>query len=74
MTFGSIGLPEILILLIVVGGGAFWIWMLVEAATREAPGSQDRLLWVLIVVLTQFLGAAIYFFVRRPVRRATLGH
>lgn len=73
MMLGSFGLPELLIFLFVGVFGGFWIWMLIEAATKEAEGSQDRTLWVLIIVLTQFLGALIYFFVRRPVRKAKLG-
>jgi peptidoglycan/LPS O-acetylase OafA/YrhL len=50
-----------------------WTWMLIEAATKEAAESQDRLIWVLIVLLSSVIGAAIYFFVRRPQRIATLG-
>ena len=69
----SLGIAELLILLVFGLGTVFWIWMVIEAATREADGSQDRLIWVIIVVFTHLLGAAIYFFVRRPVRRATLG-
>ena len=72
MTFGSFGLPELLIILIVVVFGLFWIRMLIEAATRETDSS-ERLIWVLIIVFLQVLGAAIYFFVRRPVRKARLG-
>lgn len=54
-------------------GLMFWMWMLIEAATKEQPESQDRLIWVLIIVLTAIFGAVIYYFVRRPTRIATLG-
>lgn len=68
-----IGFGELLVLLLVGGAFLFWIWMLIEAATREADGSQDRLIWVIILVFTHVIGAAIYFFVRRPVRISKFG-
>ncbi len=69
----GMGSLESMILLIIGSAFLFWIWMLIEAATREAEASQDRLIWVLIIVFTHVIGAAIYFVVRRPVRRLTLG-
>lgn len=44
----------------------FWLWMLIEAATREPATSDEKLLWVLIVLFTHIIGALIFFFVRRP--------
>jgi membrane-associated phospholipid phosphatase len=71
------GLPEILLLLIVFGigivGTAFWIWMMIDCATKEPSEGNDRLVWIIIVVFTHFIGAAIYFLVRRPQRIAQLG-
>ena len=73
----NLGIPELLILLLVGGltilGTIFWVWMIVEAATLEEKGSQDRLIWVIVTVFTHLIGAAIYFFVRRPARKAALG-
>ncbi len=54
-------------LLIGVGGTAFWIWMIIDCATKERD--PDRLVWIFIVLFTHIIGALIYFFVRRPVRR-----
>lgn len=49
---------------------AFWIWMLVECATKERSGRGDntQLIWILIIALTNGIGALIYFLVRRPER------
>ena len=47
---------------------AFWIWMLIEVATREPAQGNDKIVWILVVVLTNWIGALIYFFVRRPER------
>jgi hypothetical protein len=43
----------------------FWAIMLVDAIRREFSDSSMKLIWVLVIVLTQFVGALIYFFVGR---------
>lgn len=60
-------------LLIGVLGTVFWIWMLVDCATKESNQGNDKIVWVLVIAITHFLGAAIYFFVRRPERIRLLG-
>ncbi len=54
-------------------GTIFWIWMLVDCATKEPSSGNDKIVWVVIIALTHVLGAAIYFFVRRPQRIAQTG-
>ncbi len=71
--FGSLGIPEMAIIFAILLWIPFWIWMLVEAATKERPESQDRLIWVLIVLLGGPLGAAIYLLARRAQRIRELG-
>lgn len=51
----------------------FWIWMLVDGATKEPNEGNGKLVWTLIIVLTHVIGAVIYFFVRRPERMARQG-
>lgn len=67
MAFGIL----VLLFLILFGGGLlgtiFWIWMLVECATRERNDT-EKIVWVLIIIFTHILGAALYFFIRRPAR------
>jgi len=46
----------------------FWIWMLIEAATKEPSEGNDKLIWILLIVFLGFLGAILYFFIRRPQR------
>lgn len=62
----GIGIPELAVLLLVFAGTAFWIWMIVECATKDKD--PDRLVWTIIIVFTYIIGAALYFFIRRPVR------
>jgi phospholipase D-like protein len=49
--------------LLFVLGTIFWIWMLIVAATRERS-TGDKILWVIIIIFTHVIGAAIYYFVR----------
>lgn len=37
----------------------FWIMMLVHACTHEI---KDRAMWIILMVFTGFIGAAIYYF------------
>ena len=50
--------------LFIVGilGLIFWIFMLVDVIKRDFKKENDKLLWILIVVLTGLIGAIIYYF------------
>lgn len=62
-----------LIGLIALLGTIFWIWMIVDCATNEPSEGNDKVIWLLVIILTHFIGALIYFFARRPERRRTAG-
>lgn len=75
-----IGLMEILFLLfslagVLVGliGTVFWIWMIIDCATKERSEGNDKVIWILIILLTHLIGALIYFFARRPTRIREVG-
>jgi hypothetical protein len=62
------GLGEIAILFFFgLLGFAFWGWMVVDCAINE-PSGPDKIVWILIILLGHFLGAAIYYFARRQRR------
>lgn len=63
----SIFLPAF-VFLIMIGGTVLWIWMLIDCATKEPSEGNEKLIWILIIVLTHGIGALIYFLVRRPKR------
>ena len=46
---------------------AFWIWMVVDCAINE-PAGNDKIVWLLVIILLHFIGALIYFFARRLTR------
>ncbi len=41
---------------------AFWVWMLVDCLKKS---SKDKLIWVLLIVFLNLLGAILYFFIER---------
>ncbi len=59
--------------LIALAGVAFWLWMLIDCATNEPSEGNDKIVWILVIVLLNWIGALIYFLARRPERKRTLG-
>ena len=52
-----------------IGGIALWILALVDCIRVEDDAmyrSGTKLIWVLVIVLTQVIGAIIYFVIGRP--------
>ena len=47
---------------------AFWVWMLVDIIKNE---KENMALWLIILFLGSFLGAIIYYFVRKRGRKST---
>ena len=45
-----------------------WIWMLVDAAKNPGLDQNERVVWIIVVALLHWVGAAIYFFFGRPKR------
>lgn len=42
---------------------AFWIWMLVDAIQRDYENENDKLIWILVIAFTNWIGALVYYFV-----------
>lgn len=51
----------------------FWLWMLIDCATKEPDQGNNKIVWILVIVLAGWIGALIYFFARRPERIRTCG-
>ena len=52
---------------------AFWIWMLIDCATKEPDQGHTKAVWILIIVFTHWIGALIYLLARRPDRLRETG-
>lgn len=46
----------------------FWLWVLVDCLTKEPSQGNDKVAWTLFILLVPFIGALIYYFIRRPER------
>ncbi|MDP4643286.1 MAG: PLD nuclease N-terminal domain-containing protein [Opitutales bacterium] len=74
-TAPNIVITLIPVLFLLIGGVisisflAFWIWMLVDCLQYEKNEENQKLIWILVIVLTNWIGALIYFFVRRKERK-----
>ena len=75
----TVGFAGIWILLMLVFAGInivgfiLWIWMIIDCALNEPSEGNDKIIWILVIVLTNWIGALIYFLVRRPTRIAQYG-
>ena len=56
-------LVPIIGLILLVSSIAFWVWMLVDAIKRDFESSNMKIVWLLVVLLGQLIGAVIYYFV-----------
>ena len=52
--------------LVVLAMMAFWIWMLIDVITKCPSEENKKVIWILIVIFTGAIGAAVYYFVQRP--------
>ncbi|MEK6947477.1 MAG: PLDc N-terminal domain-containing protein [Nanoarchaeota archaeon] len=65
MLTGLIGGMVFLILLIIAlaaAGFAFWIWMIIDCAKREFKKENEKVVWIVVVVVLGMIGATIYYF------------
>jgi len=40
----------------------FWVLMIVDCAKRNFKGENDKVVWILVIVLLGFIGATMYYF------------
>ena len=51
----------------------FWIWMLIDCVKYEPSTGNEKIIWVLVIVLLNGIGALLYYFIRRPERIKQMG-
>ena len=69
-TVGILGVGGVF-LIIGVLLSVFWLWMLIDAATNAALDGTEKIVWILVIVFTHFIGAVLYFFIGRSKRGGT---
>ena len=55
-------------MLLGIGSFILWIWALIDCITKEPSEGNDKIIWILVILLTHFVGALIYIVIRRPKR------
>ncbi len=65
MVFAIAGLLLIIFLIfsLIIFLTVFWILMIIDVAKRNFKNENDKVVWILIVILLSWLGATIYYFV-----------
>ena len=54
------------LIILIIAWEVFWIVELIDAARREFPDPNTKILWILVILFTQTIGAIIYYFVGKP--------
>ncbi len=51
-----------LFFLVMIAAMIFWIMMIVDCVKRKFKGDNEKVMWVLILILTGIIGGVIYYF------------
>ena len=65
---GVPGAAELLLIIILLLPSIFWVWSIIDCATKESSEGNDKVIWILVIVLVGWLGSLIYCIARRPKR------
>jgi|CXWL01.1.fsa_nt_gi hypothetical protein len=60
----TLAFPELILVVLVAGGYGLWLFTLVKVAQEETVQGGRRAFWIVFLVVTQFVGAGIYWFLR----------
>lgn len=66
-------IPTFLMMILGLAVFVFWLRMIIECATREPNEGNTKIIWILVILLASWLGALVYYFVRRPQRIQEVG-
>jgi len=55
---------------LIIPAALFWFWMVYDCFVHEPP-SEKRIIWLIVIIVTHFIGALLYYFMRRPERLRT---
>jgi NADH:ubiquinone oxidoreductase subunit 6 (subunit J) len=63
----GIGFLILIILALAIFLFVLWIMMIVDCAQRKFKEENEKIIWILVIVLASYIGAIIYYFVvKRP--------
>jgi hypothetical protein len=64
----GIGILWLLMVILAIAAFGVWIWALIDAIQNPALDGTMRLVWILVIVFTHFIGAIVYLAVGRSRR------
>lgn len=47
----------------------FWIAMIIDCAQRKFKNKEDKVIWILVIILTHIIGAVIYYMIIKRKKR-----
>ncbi|MGI4789955.1 MAG: PLD nuclease N-terminal domain-containing protein [Janthinobacterium lividum] len=65
LAFGFGSPTELFVIFLVLLPTVFWIVELIDVIRRRFPDPSLKIVWVLVVIFTHFLGALIYYVIGR---------
>ncbi len=68
MMFPFVGIMFLLGMALTVFSFVLWIWALIDCLQNEPSTGNEKIVWVIVILLTHWIGALLYLFVRRPQR------
>ena len=66
-------LGALLLIVIALAIGGFWVWTIIDCATKESDTGNTKLVWILVILFAGVFGSLIYVVARRPKRWAEVG-
>lgn len=60
----GIGVPELIVILMIVIPFIFWIWAFVDIIKNEFTGN-NKIVWLLVIIFVPVLGFILYFLIGR---------
>lgn len=52
-----------LVFIIILGLFIFWVWTIIDVAKREFTNSNERLIWLLLLILLGFIPSIVYYII-----------
>lgn len=68
MMFPLVGIMFLLGMALTVVSFVLWIWALIDCLQHEPSSGNEKIVWVIVILLTHWIGALLYLLVRRPQR------
>jgi hypothetical protein len=68
-------MAEIFLIPLAAGLLIFWLWMLIDCLKRDDDnfaigGKNAKIIWILVMIFTHFIGALLYFFLVKENKKA----